>query len=123
MTLWMELLLTLLAAVGLLALGWVLFGKLVAPVGGKESPIYAVIPASGGGDGLEHTVRGLLWLQGGQLARCNCRIVDCGLDQRGRAAAAVLCEQGGVILCPMEQLADLLRPDSAPQAQQKDTDD
>ena len=36
MTLWMELLLTLLAAVGLLALGWVLFGKLVAPVGGKE---------------------------------------------------------------------------------------
>ena len=48
----MEFLLTLLAAVGLLALGWVLFGKLVAPVGGKESPIYAVIPASGGGDGL-----------------------------------------------------------------------
>ena len=37
--------LALLAAVGLLALGWLLFGKLVTPAGGSGGPVYAVIPA------------------------------------------------------------------------------
>lgn len=120
MALWMELLLTLLAAVGMLALGWVLFGKLVAPVGGEEAPVYAVIPASGSGEGLEHTVRGLLWLRGGQLARCTIVIADGGLDQSGRAVAAALCGQGGTVLCPMERVPDLLRQDAAPQARQSE---
>lgn len=111
----MELLLTLLAAAGLLALGWVLFGKLVAPVGSLETPVYAVLPASGGGEGLEHAVQGLLWLRGGQLAQCTIVIADGGLDKSGRAVAAALCGQGQAVLCPIEDLPGLLRQGAAPE--------
>ena len=46
-----QVLLALLAVVGLLALGWLLFGKLVTPVGGGGGgPVYAVVPAAGDGD-------------------------------------------------------------------------
>lgn len=115
MTLWMEMLLTLLAAIGLLALGWLLFGRLVTPVGDAETPVYAVIPASGSGEGLEHAVKGLLWLRGGQLAQCTIVIADEGLDPGGRAVAAALCGQGQAVLCPTENLPGLLRQSSAPQ--------
>ena len=46
-----QVLLALLAVVGLLALGWLLFGKLVTPVGGGGGgPVYAVVPAAGDGE-------------------------------------------------------------------------
>ena len=64
-----QVLLALLAVVGLLALGWLLFGKLVTPVGGGGGgPVYAVVPAAGDGEHLEQDVKGLLWLRGGELA-------------------------------------------------------
>ena len=45
-----QVLLALLAAVGLLALGWLTFGRLLTPVGGSGGgPVYAVVPASGDG--------------------------------------------------------------------------
>ena len=54
----LQALLALLAAAGLLALGWVLFGRLVTPVGGRDGgPVYAVVPADGGGEHLEQDVR------------------------------------------------------------------
>ena len=41
-----QVLLALLAAVGLLALGWLTFGRLLTPVGGSGGgPVYAVVPA------------------------------------------------------------------------------
>ena len=61
-----QVLLALLAAVGLLALGWLTFGRLLPPVGGSGGgPVYAVVPASGDGAHLEQDVKGLLWLRGG----------------------------------------------------------
>jgi len=49
-----QVLLALLAAVGLLALGWLTFGRLLTPVGGGGGgPVYAVVPASGDGAHLE----------------------------------------------------------------------
>ncbi|MFR4561261.1 MAG: hypothetical protein ACLT5P_08565 [Flavonifractor plautii] len=60
-----QVLLALLAAVGLLALGWLTFGRLLTPVGGGGGgPVYAVVPASGDGAHLEQDVKGLLWLRG-----------------------------------------------------------
>ena len=44
-----QVLLALLAAVGLLALGWLTFGRLLTPVGARGRPVYAVVPASGTG--------------------------------------------------------------------------
>ena len=79
-----QVLLALLAAVGLLALGWLTFGRLLTPVGGSGGgPVYAVVPASGDGAHLEQDVKGLLWLRGGELARFTIVIADGGLDGTG----------------------------------------
>ena len=96
--------LALLAAAGLLALGWALFGKLLAPAG-AGAPVYAVVPAAGDGGALEQTVKGLLWLRGGELARFTIVIADGGLDPAGRArAAALLARDRGIVLCPADRL-------------------
>ena len=101
----LQILLALLAAVGLLALGWVLFGKLVTPVGSGGGPVYAVVPAHGEGEHLEQDVKGLLWLRGGELARFTIVIADNGLDPAGRAvAAALLADSTGLVVCPGDRL-------------------
>lgn len=101
-----EMLLALLAAAGLLALGWLLFGRLLAPVGGGGGgPVFAVVPARGDAETLEHDVAGLLWLRGGELARFTVVIADVGLTPAGRAVAATLLSGGrGVVICPMAEL-------------------
>ena len=100
----LQVLLALLAAAGLLALGWAIFGQLVTPVG-AISPVYAVVPADGDGAGLEQAVKGLLWLRGGELARFTIVIADNGLDESGRAvAAALLTDATGVVVCPGDRL-------------------
>ena len=106
-----QVLLALLAVVGLLALGWLLFGKLVTPVGGGGGgPVSAVVPAAGDGEHLEQDVKGLLWLRGGELARFTIVIADSGLNDTGRrVAAALLNGSRGMVLCPMEQLETYLR--------------
>ena len=104
-------LLALLAAVGLLALGWLTFGRLLTPVGGGGGgPVYAVVPASGDGAHLEQDVKGLLWLRGGELARFTIVIADGGLDGTGRAVAAALLARGqGIVLCPAERLGEYIK--------------
>ena len=102
--------LALLAAVGLLALGWLLFGKLVTPAGGSGGPVYAVIPAAGGGENLAQDVRALRWLRGGELARFSVVLADGGLSEAGRRrAAALLAGRRGVVLCPLDRLEAYLR--------------
>lgn len=101
----MEAVLSLLAAAGLIALGWMLFGRLLTPVGGGGERVYAVVPAQGAGDGLERAVDGLLWLRGGDLARFTIVIADNGLDETGQAVAcALLRREQGLVLCPLEGL-------------------
>ena len=103
----LQVILALLAATGLLALGWMLFGRLVAPIGG--GPVYAVVPAAGDGAGLERDVKGLLWLRGGELARFTIVIADNGLDPAGRAvAAALLAQSSGVVVCPANRLHEYM---------------
>ena len=106
-----QVLLALLAAVGLLALGWLTFGRLLTPVGGGGGgPVYAVVPASGDGAHLEQYVKGLLWLRGGELARFTIVIADGGLDGTGRAVAAALLARGqGIVLCPAERLGEYIK--------------
>ena len=90
MTLWMlcEALLTLLAAMGLAMLGWVLFGRMVCPVPGGE--LMVILPAKGDGGSLERNVRGLMWLRGLGLLRCPVVIADGGLTPEGLRLARLL---------------------------------
>ena len=85
----LELFLSLLAVFGLFSLGWLAFGRILAP---KDfyAPAYAVVPARGDGAALEQTVRALLWLRAGELRRYTVVIADDGLDPLGRAVANAL---------------------------------
>lgn len=99
----LEVILSLLAVVGLLSLSWLLLGHILTPAGSGES--LSIVPGRGDGETLEQSVRGLLWLRGGGLLAGNVVIVDCGLAPTGRAVAAALClREPGVELWTLPEL-------------------
>lgn len=98
MLLFFELVISLLAAFGLVCLGWLAFGHMVLPVGSGDAAAQAVVTAKGRGDGLEQTVAGLLWLRRTGLWRGSILIRDGGLDPEGAALAERLAAQPGVEL-------------------------
>ena len=83
----------LLAAFGLVSLGWLALGALLLP--GRCAARFTV-SARGGGEGLEQTVKGLLWLRRTGLWRGVIVIEDCGLDGDGAALARALAGKSGV---------------------------
>lgn len=102
-----EVILAFLAAAGLLALAWVLFGKMLAPVG--AGGVRAVVPASGDGARLEHDVSGLLWLRGAKMADFTIIIADAGLNEAGRAVAETLARrEPGITVCPADRLTEYI---------------
>ena len=88
-----EFLAVLLAAFGLVSLVWLAVGWLLLP---GVCPVRAVIQARADGDGLEQTVKALLWLRRTGLWRGAVVIDDHGLDERGAALALTLAGQRGV---------------------------
>ena len=83
----------LLAAFGLVSLGWLALGALLLP---GRCAVRLTVPAQGGGEGLEQTVKGLLWLRRTGLLRGEIVIEDRGLDGDGAALARALAEERGV---------------------------
>ena len=83
----------LLAAFGLVSLGWLALGALLLP---GRCDARLTVSARDGGDGLEQTVRGLLWLRRTGLWRGEIVIEDCGLDREGLALARALAGKHGV---------------------------
>ena len=100
MALFFELVISLLAAFGLVSLGWLAFGRLVLPVGGEETSVRAEVTAEGAGNGLEQTVAALLWLRRTGLWRGSITLTDGGLDEGGRLLACRLAEYPGVEFSP-----------------------
>ena len=82
-----------LAAFGLVSLGWLALGALLLP---GRCDVRLTVSARGGGEGLEQTVRGLLWLRRTGLLRGEIIIEDRGLDRDGLALARALAERHGV---------------------------
>ncbi|MBD5133239.1 MAG: hypothetical protein HDT38_02025 [Clostridiales bacterium] len=83
----------LLAAFGLVSLGWLAMGALLLP---GVCPARMVVDAKGGGEGLEQTVKALLWLRRAGLWWGEVVIKDRGLDENGSALAHALARRGGV---------------------------
>lgn len=104
----LEMLFSLFAVLGLLSLGWLLFGRVLTP-GLFSAPVFAVVPASGDGGLLEQTVKGLLWLRAGELRRYTVVIADAGLDLNGTAVAQRLAQrEPGIVLCPLAEVPALI---------------
>ena len=95
MTLFLEFLGLLLVAFGLTCLIWMTVGRLLLP---GACPVRAVITGEESGNGLEQTVKGLLWLRRTGLWRGVVVIEDGGLDRQGREVALALARQDGVEL-------------------------
>ena len=70
----------LLAAFGLVSLAWLALGFLLLP-GGCAARM--VVDARDGADGLEQTVKAMVWLRRTGLWRGEIVIEDCGLDEEG----------------------------------------
>ena len=83
----------LLAAFGLVSLGWLALGWLLLP---GVCPVRTVVQARAEGEGLEQTVKALLWLRRTGLWRGAIVIDDHGLDREGAALARTLAAHRGV---------------------------
>ena len=83
----------LLAAFGLVSLVWLAVGALLLP---GVCPARMVVDAKGSGEGLEQTVKALLWLRRTGLWWGDVVIEDCGLDRDGMALARALGSRTGV---------------------------
>jgi len=97
-SLFLEILTAVLSAFGLVCLGWLIFGRLVLPVGEDGRDVRAVVSGTGDGAGLEQTVGGLLWLRRSGLWKGIIVIEDRGLDPGGLALARNLTRHDGVEL-------------------------
>lgn len=109
----LEVILAVLAAVGLMALAWLIFGRWLLPLGGSDTRMRAVLDASGDGAGLEQAVHSLLWLRRCDLWRGRLVIVDRGLDEEGRRLARLLsANTDDVVLCELKDLPELIGRDT-----------
>ena len=98
----LEIIVAVLAAFGLGMAAWLLFGRMVTPIGVRGgAPAAAVVRARGDGAGLEQTVDGLLWLSRSGWPALRIILADDGLTETGRQRALHLTERApGVRYCP-----------------------
>ena len=105
----LETLIALLAAVGLASLALLFFARRVFPLNETQEDILALVPAKSGGSSLDQTVRCLLLLRRWGLLRGQVAVVDCGLDEEGHALARLLCANTDeVLLCDRQELSQLM---------------
>ena len=79
-----------------------LYGRLLGPI--KSPPCWGVILAEGAGEGLEHRVRALVWLDSLGLWSGTVVIADLGLDEPGKTLARQLTVRWPQVLLWPEEL-------------------
>ena len=97
----------LLAAFGLVSLGWLAAGALLLP---GVCPARMVVEAKGDAGGLEQTVKALLWLRRTGLWWGEVVIKDRGLDAGGLALAQALAAREPAVLDCMLDIDEMVRP-------------
>ncbi len=107
----MELFGSLVIAVAACAAGfavlWALKGAFLMPVRRRaDADVFTIIRASGDAEGLEQTVRGLVWLRDSGRADVCLIIADDGLTGGARRRAESLAASNGVLLCGADRLAE-----------------
>ena len=97
-----------LAACGVLLLLWCAAGRLLLPV--LRQTAVTLLPVRGDAGALEQAVRAWRQLAGGGLSTRRLLVVDCGLDDGGRALARALCAQDEAVqLCAAEHLEEIVK--------------
>lgn len=83
------------AVFGMACLVWLAYGWMLLP---GSCPVEAVVTAAGSGEGLEQTIKGLLWLQKNRLWEGTITIRDGGLTEEGRMVALTLARRDCIFL-------------------------
>ena len=106
----MEILMALLCVTVLLITGRLLLLHLLAPTQQGTVPVFAVLPAAGDGEGVEHTLRHLHWLREEKLSHFTVLIVDAGLTPVGQELVTTLQRKDPALLfCPAEEATLILK--------------
>ena len=94
----------------LLITGRLLLLHLLAPTQQGTVPVFAVLPAAGDGEGVEHTLRHLHWLREEKLSHFTVLIVDAGLTPVGQELVTTLQRKDPALLfCPAEEATLILK--------------
>ena len=102
-----DVVLALLAGLGLLLPVWLAVGRLLRPAPGDR--VWIIIPGRGDGETLERELRGLIWLRERGLLCCPLAVADQGLSREGRELALRLVRRWpDVVLWPAKHLDELL---------------
>ena len=105
----LEMLIALLAAVGTVSLSCLLFSRWFFPLAETQEEVLTLVPAKQDGCSLDQTVCCLLRLRRWGLLRGRVAVVDCGLDEEGRTLARLLCSNSDeVLLCDPRELSKLM---------------
>lgn len=81
------------AVLGMACVVWLAYGWLLLP---ESCPLCVVVTAAGGGEGVEQTVKGLLWLKKNRLWSGTISIRDGGLNREGLMLVMTIARQEGV---------------------------
>ena len=101
----LEMALSVLAAAGLLGLGWFCFEKLLGLPDTGSFPVWAVVAAQGEGESLEQAVRALEK----QIPGCPVVLLDLGLDEEGQRLVTLLQRRWPDLeRCTPEELKDYI---------------
>jgi len=102
-----DVVLALLAGLGLALVFALTVGRLLCPVPGDS--VWILVPGMGDGENLERELRGLMWLRERGLLRCPVAVADRGLSREGRELALRLVRRWpDVVLWPAKHLDELL---------------
>lgn len=105
-----ETILALLGAALLLCLNRWIFTRLISPHQAGALPVFAVLPATGDGQGLEQALRHLDWLRTEKLSRFTVVLVDSGLTPEGLdTVQALLRKDPTLLFCPAEEATWILK--------------
>ena len=94
------------AAAVIFSVIWTVYGTLRTPVRTvRGTGVHTVISVRGSAEGLEQTLRGLVWLQQNGTVVGRIAIVDCGLDEEGRVLSRLAVKKyGNIVICRGEDL-------------------
>ena len=109
MQLWQDGLVALLASIGLASIIWTVIRAVLYAGAERRKGVVALLPAAGGGEGLEEQVKTLRAMRDEQEVFGMVLLVDCGLTEEGRKLARLLARQDRwVALCRRDEVADYL---------------
>jgi len=109
MQLWQDGLVALLASIGLASIIWTAVRAVLYAGPERRKGVVVLLPAKGGGEGLEEQVRTLRALREERELFGMALLVDCGLNEEGRKLAKLLARQDRwVALCRQDEVADYL---------------